>query len=119
VTSGVLSWRLTDLAAPGGDVVEVALGLETAKLRCGPFAFDFAKSCTPSGGVLLTLRRDGAPRLVEPADPLDHNEQIVPGAPEDLPAEERRWFEARYLAVLGRGLFDDVAHLVRLEMEFQ
>ena len=90
-----------------------------AKLSYGPLEFDFAKTCSRDGKVVLTLRRDGAVHVADPLSPLEHNEQAIPKAPERLRAEERKALEARYLKVLGRLLFDDVAHLARLEMEFR
>ena len=47
----------------------------------------------------------------------EHNERTIPKAPERLPAEERQSLAARHRKLPGRTLVDDVAHLVRLEME--
>ncbi len=119
MTSDPLAWRLMEPVSADGDAVEVALGLEAARLRFGPVDFDFEKAYDPSRGVVLTLRRDGAAHAVEPFDLLDHNEQVVPKVLEDVPVVERESLEARYLRLLGKILFDDVANLVRREMEFQ
>ena len=40
---------------------------------------------------------------------------MIPRAPAYLSDAERRDLEARYLRALGRALFDDVAHLIKLE----
>ena len=117
MTREAFCWRLTEPPIHEGDAVEVALGLEVARLGYGLLEFDFARSSSPSGELVLTLRCDGAGHVSEPLSLLDRNEQAIPKAPEHLPAEARRSLEARYLEVLGRALFDDVAHLARLEME--
>lgn len=44
---------------------------------------------------------------------------MIPRAPAYFSAGERRDLEARYLRVMGRALFDDVAHLIKLEMRLQ
>ena len=119
MTSSPLIWRLTAPPTSEGDAVETALGLEAAKLRYGPFEFDFAKTSSPSDEVILTLRREGTLHVAGPMSLLEHNEQAIPEAPQRLPAEERKSLEASYLDVLGGALFDDVAHLVRLEMEWR
>ena len=117
MTSGPFTWRLAEPRSPDGDAVATALGLEAAKLGCGPLEFEFAKASSPRGEVVLILRRDGALHVAEPMSLLEHNEQTIPKAPERPPAEQRESLEASCLEVLGRALFDDVAHLVRLEME--
>ncbi len=117
MTSEPFIWRLSESPSPAGDAVEAALRLEVAKLSYGPLEFEFAKSRAPGGEVVLTLRLDGATPMAERTNLLAHNEQLVPRAPKSLPAKERASLEARYLEILGRGLFDDVAHLVRLELD--
>ena len=119
MTSGPLIWRLAAPPISQGDAVETALGLEIAKLRYGPFEFDFTKTSSPGDEMILTLRRDGAPHEAEPMSLLEHNEQAIPKAPGRLPTGKRKSLEARYLEIFGRRLFDDVAHLVRLEMEWR
>jgi hypothetical protein len=111
------TWRLTEPPSPDGDAVVAALGLDAAKLRCGPVQFDFTKARTPSGELVLTLRRDGDAHAVDPMGLLEDHEQVIPKASERLSAEARDSAEVRYLRVLGRLLFDDVAHLVGLELE--
>jgi hypothetical protein len=119
MTTGLLSWRVTAPSSGDGDAVEAALRPEAAKLGREPLGLGFARSRLPGGDVALTPRLDGVADVVEPASLLAHNEQLVPRAPRSLPAEARATLEARCLEALGRGLFEDVARLVRMEMEFR
>jgi hypothetical protein len=119
MTTGPPSWRMTAPPSVDGDAVEAALRPAAAKLGCGPLGFEFARSRSPCGDVALTPRLDGAADVVEPASLLAHNEQLVPRAPRSLPAEARASLETPCLEALGRGFFEDVARLVRTEMEFR
>lgn len=111
-------WRLTAPHPVVGDEVEAALALDSAKVSCGPYSFDFAKERSASGGLVLTLTQSGdVDSLTEPVvlGPRRH-EQVVPPAPEYLRAASRRELESEYAEVLGRALFKDVAYLVELEV---
>ena len=112
-------WRLKAPHPVVGDDVEAALALDSAKVSCGPYSFDFAKGRSASGELVLTLtQRGGVDSLSEPVvlGPRRH-EQVVPPAPAYLQAASRHELESRYARVLGRALFKDVAHLVELEVE--
>jgi len=118
VAIGDFAWRLSGASPADADIISAVLDLDAAKLSYGPFRFDFGKVRLPRGELNLTLApavgADAVDRLA-----LGCPEQVIPCAAAHLPAEERKSLEARYLEVLGRALFDDVARLVRLEMEFR
>ena len=52
------TWQRTSPPSAADDPVEAALGLEQAKLSCGPCVFDFAKARSPHGELVLTERAD-------------------------------------------------------------
>jgi hypothetical protein len=111
-------WHLKAPHPVGNDDVEAALALDSAKVRCGPYSFDFAKERSASGELILTLTQSNdVDSLKEPVvlGPRRHM-QVVPPAPTYLRAASRRDLESRYAQVLGRALFKDVAHLVELEV---
>ena len=115
-----LSQGPTMLSAAGSqtDAVSVALQLAAATLSYGPLSFDFRKIRSPDGGLVLTLTQERGSEAGERPVRLDRQEQIIPPARAHLPAGQRSHLEAEYLRVFGRGLFDDVAHLARLELGF-
>ena len=112
------TWHLESPPSEAGDPVETALGLDRARLGCGPYVFDFIRARSPRGELVLILTPDGGASLGRRPAPISHreHEQIIPSAPAYLRAEARERLEARYVQVLGRALFDDVAHLIKLEM---
>ncbi len=114
------TWQLKSPPLAAGDPVETALGLEEAKLSCGPYIFDFTRARSRFGELVLTLTPDGGTSSDRRTTPVDHreHEQVIPRPPEHLRAEARERLETQYLQVLGRALFDDVAHLITLEMRF-
>jgi hypothetical protein len=114
------TWQLESPPSVAGDPVETVLGLEEAKLSCGPCVFDFVRARSPRGELVLILSPDGGASRARHPVPICHreHEQVIPRAPAYLRAEARERLEARYVQVLGRGLFDDVAHLIKLEMRF-
>jgi hypothetical protein len=114
------TWELKSPQSVAGDPVETALGLEEAKLSCGPCVFDFVRAHSPRGELVLILTPDGGTPSARRPAPICHreHEQVIPPAPAYLRAEARKRLEARYVQVLGRALFDDVAHLIKLEMRF-
>jgi hypothetical protein len=87
----------------------------TAGARGVRWSYDFENTRLPGGDVCLTLTPGG--ECGEPAGMLGRHEQVVFRAPADLSPNERRSFEAKCVRALGRTLFDDVARLVRLQME--
>ncbi len=93
------------LIAPDGEraAADVVQHLGRATVRQG------RARIRPRGAALMTSGRSIWP-LTEPRYP----DGDAAGRP---PAEQRESLEASCLEVLGRALFDDVAHLVRLEME--
>jgi hypothetical protein len=116
--SNRFAWRLKAPHPAVGDDVEAALALGSATLSCGPYSFAFSKERSANGELILTLTQSGdVDSLSEPVvlGPRRH-EQVVPSAPAYLRAGSRSEIESRYALVLGRALFDDVAHLVDLEV---
>ena len=111
-------WQLETPHPRKGEAVEAVLGLDRAKLSYGPYLFDFRKSSSERGELVLTLTPDGGPYPLRHPVLIGHDshEQVIPRAPAYLSAGERQDLEARYLRVLGRALFDDVAHLVKTGM---
>ena len=110
-------WQLETPHPPTGGTIEAVLRLDRATLSYGPYLFDFKRGRTEHGELVLTLKPDGGD---PPRRPVlighDSHEQVIPKAPAYLSTRERRDLEARYLRVLGRALFDDVAHLIKMEM---
>ena len=110
-------WQLKSSHPQAGEAVEAVLRLDRAKLSYGPYLFDFRKGRTATGELILMLTPDGGPYPLR--RPLlighDRHEQVIPRAPAYLSDGQRQDLEARYLRVLGRALFNDVSHLVKLE----
>ena len=115
------TWQLAGDGSTGADAIRVALGSDAAKLTFGPYSFDFAKRRSPDGDLQLTLTPDGGPDQIESRLLLGYrkHEQVIPAVPAHLPPGQRRLLHAEYLQVLGTALFDDAAHLVRLEMRLR
>jgi hypothetical protein len=113
------TWRLRPPSLLPVDEVEFALSLEAAELTYGPYLFGFAKTTLPGDGTLLSLAPiglvDEESGEVTAAAGLPENcsaDEIVPPAHGDLDEVTRKRLEARYLRVLGRSLFDDIARAV-------
>jgi hypothetical protein len=110
-------WRLEIPCPSAGDEIQAVLHLDRAKLSYGPYGFDFRRGRSERGELVLTLTPDGGAYPLQRPVLTGHerHEQVIPRAPAYLSDAERRDLEARYLRVLGRALFDDVAHLIKLE----
>jgi predicted RNA-binding Zn-ribbon protein involved in translation (DUF1610 family) len=113
------TWRLRPPSLLPVDEVEFALSLDVAELTYGPYLFGFARSALPGDGTLLSLTPiglvDEESGEVTAAAGLPENcsvDEIVPPAHGDLDEATRKKLETRYLSVLGRAPFDDVAHAV-------
>ena len=111
-------WQLKSPSLSADDAVDAALGLDSAKLSYGPYFFDFWKARSHDGQLVLTLTPDGEAYPARRPVLIGHrkHEQAVPRPPAYLRAGERERFEDEFLRVFGRGLFNDVAHLVKLEL---
>jgi len=113
------TWRLRPPSLLPVDEVEFALTLDAAELTYGPYLFGFAKTTLPGDGTLLSLAPiglvDGESGEVTTGAGLPEScsgDEIVPPAHGDLDAATREKLASRYLRVLGRALFDDIARAV-------
>ena len=94
------TWQSMSPPSAAGDPVEAALGLEQAKLSCGPYVFDVVRARSPHGELVLILTPDGGAHPDRRPDLIGHREhrQVIPHAPAYLRAEEREHLEARLRA---------------------
>jgi hypothetical protein len=113
------TWRLRPPSLLPVDEVEFALSLDAAELTYGPYLFGFAKTTLPGDGTLLSLAPigllDDESGEVTTGAGLPEScagDEIVPPAHGDLDAATREKLASRYLRVLGRALFDDIARAV-------
>ena len=119
------TWQLRAQGLVPADDIEVALTLDAAELTYGPYLFAFTKTPLADGSLLLSLqprgradgRGDGEGRDAEILDECP-GDQVIPAVTGDLGPEQRRELEAHYLRILGRALFDDVAHIVEINRRF-
>jgi predicted RNA-binding Zn-ribbon protein involved in translation (DUF1610 family) len=113
------TWRLRPPSLLPVDEVEFALSLDAAELTYGPYLFGFAKTTLPGDGTLLSLAPiglvDEERGEVTSGVPLPENcsgDEMVLPAPGDLDEATREKLASRYLRVLGRALFDEIARAV-------
>ena len=77
------TWQLKPPPSAAGDSVETALGLDRAKLGCGPYVFDFIRARSPRGELVLILTPDGGTSSDRRPALIGHreHEQVIPSAP--------------------------------------
>lgn len=116
------SWRLEEPERSGVDAVDAALAVAAATLSYGPHSFDFAKTRTATGDVLLKLSHRADSRCKDKGrvcgftwlNGLTSMRVIAAGArPDGESSDDEPDSEAGRVAAAGRALFADVARLIR------
>lgn len=112
-------WRLRPPSRLPGDDIDLALSVDAAELTFGPYLFAFARMSLPGDGLLLSLAPVGmvdeeSGEVTSGSDLPEGcaRDEIIPAPQGDFDAATRERLATRYLLVLGRALFDDVARAV-------